>query len=44
MIKYINKETGDVYNGQYIKVGEDFIINPSEETLLEHGYDYTIIG
>lgn len=39
MIKYINKETGDVYNGQYIKVGEDFIINPSEETLLEHGYE-----
>ncbi len=39
MIKYINKETGDVYNERHIKVGEDFIINPSEETLLEHGYE-----
>lgn len=38
MIKYINKETGDVYNERHIKVGEDFIINPSEKTLLEHGY------
>lgn len=39
MIKYINKETGDVYNERHIKVGEDFIINPSEETLLEYGYE-----
>lgn len=39
MIKYINRGTGKTYNGQYIKVGEDFIINPSEETLLEHGYE-----
>lgn len=39
MIKYINGGTGKTYNGQYIKVGEDFIINPSEETLLEHGYE-----
>lgn len=39
MIQWINKETGKTYNGQYIKVGEDFIINPSEETLLEHGYE-----
>jgi hypothetical protein len=39
MIKYINKETGDVYNERHIKVGEDFIINPSEETLLDHGYE-----
>lgn len=38
MTKYI-KETGEVYNGRHIKVGEDFIINPSEETLLEHGYE-----
>lgn len=39
MTQYINKETGEVYNGRHIKVGEDFIINPSEETLLEHGYE-----
>lgn len=39
MIKYINRETGKVYNGRNVKVGEDFIINPSEETLLEHGYE-----
>lgn len=39
MIKYINKETGDVYNERHIKVGEDFIINPSEETLSEYGYE-----
>ena len=39
MTQYINKETGDVYNGRHIKIGEDFIINPSEETLLEHGYE-----
>lgn len=39
MTKYINREMGEVYKGRYIKVGEDFIINPSEETLLEHGYE-----
>lgn len=39
MIKYINRGTGKTYNGQYIKVGEDFIINPSEETLLKYGYE-----
>nr|DAU28945.1 MAG TPA: protein of unknown function (DUF4376) [Caudoviricetes sp.] len=39
MIKWINKNTGEVYNRQNIKVGEDFIINPSAETLLEHGYE-----
>ena len=39
MTKYINREMGEVYNERYIKVGEDFIINPSEETLLEHGYE-----
>ena len=39
MIQWINKKTGEVYNRQNIKVGEDFIINPSEETLLEHGYE-----
>ena len=39
MTQYINKETGEVYNDRHIKVGEDFIINPSEETLLEHGYE-----
>lgn len=39
MTQYINKETGEVYNRLHIKVGEDFIINPSEETLLEHGYE-----
>lgn len=39
MTQYINKETGEVYNGLHIKAGEDFIINPSEETLLEHGYE-----
>lgn len=39
MIQWINKNTGEVYNRQNIKVGEDFIINPSEETLLEHGYE-----
>lgn len=38
MIQWINKKTGEVYNRQNIKVGEDFIINPSEETLLEYGY------
>lgn len=39
MIQWINKETGEIYNRRNIKVGEDFIINPSEETLLEHGYE-----
>lgn len=39
MTKYINKETGEVYNRHYIKVNNDVIINPSEETLLEHGYE-----
>lgn len=39
MIQWINKKTGEVYNRQNIKVGEDFIINPSEETLLEYGYE-----
>lgn len=39
MIKYINRGTGKTYNEHYIKVGEDFIINPSEETLSEYGYE-----
>ena len=39
MIQWINKNTGEVYNRQNIKVGEDFIINPSEETLSEYGYE-----
>lgn len=39
MIQWINKKTGEVYNRQNIKVGEDFIINPSEETLLTNGYE-----
>lgn len=39
MTQWINKKTGDVYNRQNIKVGKDFIINPTEETLLEHGYE-----
>ena len=39
MIKWINKKTRKVYNRQNIKVGEDFIINPTEETLSEHGYE-----
>lgn len=39
MIQWINKKTGEVYNRQNIKVGEDFIINPSEETLSEYGYE-----
>lgn len=39
MTKYINKETGEIYNRHYIKVDNDVIINPSEETLLEHGYE-----
>ncbi len=39
MTKYINKETGEVYNRHYIKVDNNVIINPSEETLLEHGYE-----
>lgn len=39
MIQWINKETGEIYNRRNIKIGEDFIINPSEETLLEHGYE-----
>ena len=39
MIQWINKKTGEVYNRQNIKVGEDFIINPTEETLSEHGYE-----
>lgn len=39
MTKYINKETGEVYNRHYIKVDNDVIVNPSEETLLEHGYE-----
>ncbi len=38
MIQWINKETGEIYNRRNIKIGEDFIINPSEETLLKHGY------
>lgn len=38
-MKYINKETGVAYNWHYIKVDNDVIINPSEETLLEHGYE-----
>ena len=38
MTQWINKKTGEVYNRQNIKVGEDFIINPTEETLLEYGY------
>ena len=39
MIKYIKKETGEIYNRHYIKVDNAVIINPSEETLLEHGYE-----
>ena len=39
MTKYINKETGEIYNRHYIKVDNGVIINPSEETLLEHGYE-----
>ena len=39
MIQWINKETGEIYNRRNIKIGEDFIINPSEETLLKHGYE-----
>ena len=39
MTQWINKKTGEVYNRQNIKVGEDFIINPTEETLLEYGYE-----
>jgi len=39
MIQWINKKTGEVYNRQNIKVGKDFIINPTEETLLEYGYE-----
>lgn len=38
-IKYINKITGETYNGHYITVNGDAIINPSEATLLEHGYE-----
>lgn len=38
MIQWINKETGEIYNRRNIKIGEDFIINPTEETLSEHGY------
>ena len=38
MTKYINKITGETYNGHYITVNGDAIINPSEATLLEHGY------
>nr|DAK52723.1 MAG TPA: hypothetical protein [Caudoviricetes sp.] len=38
MIQWINKKTGEVYNRQNIKVGKDFIINPTEETLSECGY------
>lgn len=39
MIQYINRGTGKTYNGHYIKVNNDVIINPSEETLLKHGYE-----
>lgn len=39
MIKHIKRETGEVYNEHYIKVDNGVIINPSEETLLEHGYE-----
>lgn len=39
MIKYIKKETGEIYNRNYIKVDNAVIINPSEETLLEYGYE-----
>lgn len=39
MIKYINKETGEIYNWHYIKVDNDVIINPSEDTLKANGYE-----
>ena len=39
MIKYVNRGTGKTYNGHYIEVDNGVIINPSEETLLEHGYE-----
>lgn len=39
MIKHIKRETGEVYNEQYIKVDNGVIINPSEETLLKYGYE-----
>ena len=39
MINYINRETGEIYNRHYIKVDNVVIINPSEETLLKHGYE-----
>lgn len=38
MIKYINRATGETYNGHYIEVDNGVIINPSEETLSEYGY------
>ena len=39
MIKYVKKDTKEVYNEHYIEVDNDVVINPSEETLLEHGYE-----
>nr|DAW08637.1 MAG TPA: hypothetical protein [Caudoviricetes sp.] len=38
MIKYINRATGETYNGHYIEVDNGVIINPSDETLSEYGY------
>lgn len=39
MIKYVNRGTGKTYNGHYVKVDNGVIINPTEETLSEHGYE-----
>lgn len=39
MIKYINKQTNEVYNGRFIKVGKAYIINPLEQVLLNNGYE-----
>lgn len=39
MKRYINKETGEFYNGLYIIVDDKQVFNPTEEILLANGYE-----
>ncbi len=39
MYIYKNKKTGEIFNKHFIEVNDTIIICPSEETLLEHGYE-----
>lgn len=39
MYIYRNEKTGEPYNDNYIVVNGTTIISPTEETLLEHGYE-----